>query len=223
MDKKFYQNDFLKKVIKPKTSIISDSLENKLGFHPIVIITNEYGDVYYLKVRSYNQQNHKKEEVLIQPNQVLKHLSVVDTRKVYMMKEDEFIKYFNDGLILKSQHLKLNELFKIYDRLYQNLINKPPYISLIGINYVNQKNTIPYTIYSHQDILEDDLFAIKNNPYLVNEIKKYESLIKTILEERNKNDDHLNLVENLKKYVEESLIQTNILLKQSKSKEKEEY
>lgn len=204
-------------VSKITQSIFSDTLQNQIKIHPLIVVADG-NDIYYLKVTSYKPNQILKDyEVLIQPNQILERLSVVDTHKFYVINKKEFDNKFL--VKLKTDDLNQKEVLKIYAKSSSFLNQDPPVVSLTKIKVISNKQIDPYTIYSHRSVLDQDLkthlnivkFKINSEPNLTQEQKdaKIQSIyqIYNDILNRSKNDVNLGVINELKLFVDDELSQ----------------
>ncbi|MBN3534669.1 Mbov_0400 family ICE element protein [Mycoplasma procyoni] len=167
------QDKRLKQIMQEK-NIIFNEFEMKISNHPIIIFTDWYGDLYYLKTRSaYDIFGIKKEkgkfEIEIPVSAITQETSItkdfyLDTARIYKIKEEEFDLVYNNKknatlCILNKEYGDL-----AFEKVIENFNQQPPIISFIEVIFNEDKNAFDsFTIYSQEDVLKEEIRYLNKN------------------------------------------------------------
>ncbi|WP_338582781.1 Mbov_0400 family ICE element protein [Mycoplasmopsis cynos] len=198
------KNNLKVKMLETKKSIIFDRFETQIDFHPVIVFSDYFGNLYYLKARSvYDQYGNFKQPI---NNEILitKHKkglpskdSYVDLTQIFKISEEDFEKIFDDesAIYLHSSQLSHTDITRIYNGLSENLSQEPPKVSISFVFEDDDKKFKSYLIYSDENLLNDELRRLSKNS---NNNLRYEEFINDVIQNRNTDKDFLNEVENIK-------------------------
>ncbi|TQC54366.1 Mbov_0400 family ICE element protein [Mycoplasmopsis cynos] len=129
------RDDLKRKMIKTEKTIIFDRFEKEKKYHPVIVFSDYFDNLYYVKSRSvYDQKGRLKkpinDEILITKRKkgLPSKDSYVDLTQIFKISKDDFEKVFNknDVIYLDSDDLNHEDITKIYNGLYENLSQEPP-------------------------------------------------------------------------------------------------
>lgn len=203
------RDDLKRKMIKTEKSIIFDRFEKEIKYHPVIVFSDYFDNLYYVKSRSvYDQKGRLKkpinDEILITKRKkgLPSKDSYVDLTQIFKISKDDFEKVFNknDVIYLDSDDLSHEDITKIYNGLYENLSQEPPKVSVSLVFEDEDKVFKSYMIYSEKKLLDYDFQKMTLSP---SESKKYKEFIDDVIQNRNTDEDFKDDVENIKNAVRE--------------------
>lgn len=154
------RDDLKRKMIKTEKSIIFDRFEKEIKYHPVIVFSDYFDNLYYVKSRSvYDQKGRLKkpinDEILITKRKkgLPSKDSYVDLTQIFKISKDDFEKVFNknDLIYLDSDDLSHEDITKIYNGLYENLSQEPPKVSVSLVFEDEDKVFKSYMIYSEKN------------------------------------------------------------------------
>lgn len=196
-------------MIKTEKSIIFDRFEKEIKYHPVIVFSDYFDNLYYVKSRSvYDQKGRLKkpinDEILITKRKkgLPSKDSYVDLTQIFKISKDDFEKVFNknDVIYLDSDDLSHEDITKIYNGLYENLSQEPPKVSVSLVFEDEDKVFKSYMIYSEKKLLDYDFQKMTLSP---SESKKYKEFIDDVIQNRNTDEDFKDEVKNIKNAVRE--------------------
>ncbi|WP_322941347.1 Mbov_0400 family ICE element protein [Mycoplasmopsis cynos] len=203
------KEDIKRKMLKTNNSIIFDRFEQEIKYHPVIIFSDDYGNLYYIKSRSAKDDLGKYKEKINNEILITKYEkglpskdSYVDLTQIFKISEEDFYKVFNreNVIFLNSVHLKHEDVIKIYNGLYENLSQEPPKVSMSFVYEDNNGRFKSYLMFSDPQLLINDLNK-KNLP--PEKYQKYKEYISDVIKYRNADNDFLIEIRDVKNGVRE--------------------
>ncbi|MBN3534668.1 Mbov_0400 family ICE element protein [Mycoplasma procyoni] len=217
------------KQIMPEKNILFNEFEMKIGNHPIILFTDWFGDLYYLKTRSvYDGQGFKKDktefEIEIPVSAMKKETLLVkdfylDTARIYKIKEQEFDLIYNNERIPLVSHLDWEYGKTVFKEVLKNFEKQPPKISIIEVFLNDELGKFnSFTIYSHEEILKQEENKLKTQDKWNEEIV----IKKATILENSKTPYAQNFLEDVKNWTYEEFFEYQDALFQFRQKWKNE-
>ncbi|MBN3534670.1 Mbov_0400 family ICE element protein [Mycoplasma procyoni] len=161
------ENDKRLKQITQEKNIIFNEFEMKIDNNPIILFTDWYGDLYYLKTRSsYDKQGLKKDKTKYEleiPASAMKEKTLIvkdlyiDTARIYKIKEKEFDLIYNNEKIPLVSHLNWEYGRMVFEEVLANFEKQPPEISLIEVFFNEESNNFNHSVlFTNSRVLEQE-------------------------------------------------------------------
>ncbi|WP_337892545.1 Mbov_0400 family ICE element protein [Mesomycoplasma ovipneumoniae] len=178
--------DLLKlKKFSPFKGLVFDSLAQEIKARPVIIFHDTENDhYYYIKARDARLDNGKLNdpfdgEILIpksdKSNTLFTKDSYLDCSRVFYIGDsqlEELIKNHPETEILDLKELEFSQAEKMFDKIYEFVTSKPPYIVISSVSYDSKtKITKPKVWYASDQHLNNDYKTIRFKTKKIKELK----------------------------------------------------
>ncbi|MDW2930475.1 hypothetical protein R7X80_01270 [Mesomycoplasma ovipneumoniae] len=173
------------KKFSPFKAIIFNSFAQEIKARPVIIFHDTENDhYYYIKARDAHWDDGKLKdafdgEILIpksdNSNTLFTKDSYLDCSRVFYIADsqlEELIKNHPETEILDLKELEFSQVKKMFDKIYEFVTSKPPYIVISSVSYDSKtKITKPKVWYASDKHLNNDYKTIWLKTKKINELK----------------------------------------------------